>query len=332
MCNNTIFYVPFKMDVNDLLATHLDAFFGSESHHQSGSGLKEPVKYVLQGGKHIRPKISLDIYNTLTHVDTHVETHASEHAPHRLGICFLATEYIHSASLIIDDLPCMDNAQTRRGNKCIHLKYSEAIAQLTTGALLALCTHSLAFDLNKAVDSGVLCKDTVSKITMYALGVLGNSLFKVSDGQLQDLYAHSEAHSNADSEAHGDLGNVLKCISKDIDVKETIIKKTGTLFEMCFELGWIIGTGSTDGTARVRELANLFAMAFQIADDIEDYTVDLETNKKNVSQNYAIVCGKDTAIKDGHMYLDQFSEQLGNLGLSSPFFDQLVGQLRSKLG
>ena len=292
------------VDPDEALSTHLHIFFNEPGVNKF---LKEPVNYVLQGGKRIRPKISFDIYNTLRN-ETCVAVS---------GICFLATEYLHSASLIVDDLPCMDNAKTRRGNECIHLKYSQAIAQLTTGALLALSTHSLAFDLDRASD---VSKDTVTEITMHVLKIISSSLFRVSDGQLLDL-----------SVTDADLGNVIKNVSENVDVKEIILKKTGTLFQMCFELGWILGTGSTRDTEKIRKLADLFAMAFQIADDIEDYDIDLQTNKKNVSQNYAIYYGKETAVRDGNVYLDQFCEKLDELKLSSPFFHELVSSLRSKL-
>jgi geranylgeranyl diphosphate synthase type II len=50
----------------------------------------------------------------------------------------LAIEYIHTASLIHDDLPCMDNAMTRRGKECLHLAFDEATAVLAGDALLNL--------------------------------------------------------------------------------------------------------------------------------------------------------------------------------------------------
>ena len=299
---------------NELIKTHLELSC-------IAPGLIEPIKYVLTGGKRIRPMISLDIYNT------------KAAAGGVTGICFLSTEYLHSASLIIDDLPCMDNAQTRRGNDCIHLRYSEAIAQLTTAALLALCTHSLGYDLNKAVDSGVISKATATEITMYALRILGTSLLTVTEGQLLDIASTDIASTDIASTdiASTDIGNVIKSASEHFDVNDIIIKKTGTLFQMCFELGWILGTGSVDGTEKVRDLANLFAMAFQIADDIEDMSIDLQTNKKNVNQNYALAYGRETAVKDGNTFLDKFVVLLDEMQLSSPFFHQLVSHLRSKL-
>jgi len=40
----------------------------------------------------------------------------------------IALEYFHTASLIFDDLPCMDNAATRRGAPCVHVAFGEAVA------------------------------------------------------------------------------------------------------------------------------------------------------------------------------------------------------------
>jgi len=48
----------------------------------------------------------------------------------------VAVEFIHNSSLIIDDLPCMDNARIRRGNPPLHAKYGEATSLLVAIALL----------------------------------------------------------------------------------------------------------------------------------------------------------------------------------------------------
>jgi geranylgeranyl diphosphate synthase, type II len=60
----------------------------------------------------------------------------------------VAIEYFHSASLLLDDLPCMDNAEERRGALCVHQVYGEASAILAALALVnrayALLWHALA--------------------------------------------------------------------------------------------------------------------------------------------------------------------------------------------
>ncbi|WP_339492005.1 polyprenyl synthetase family protein [Pseudomonas rhizophila] len=57
------------------------------------------------------------------------------------GTCALdlgcAVELIHAASLVLDDMPCMDNASLRRGQPTVHLKFGEDVAILTAVALLS---------------------------------------------------------------------------------------------------------------------------------------------------------------------------------------------------
>ena len=61
----------------------------------------------------------------------------------------IALEYFHTASLIFDDLPCMDNATERRGVPCVHFAFGEAAAILTA---LALINRAYALDLARSLD------------------------------------------------------------------------------------------------------------------------------------------------------------------------------------
>src|SRR5208337_5315587 len=56
--------------------------------------------------------------------------------PARAQELAVALEYFHTASLLFDDLPCMDNASERRGAPCVHLAFGEAGAMLTALALI----------------------------------------------------------------------------------------------------------------------------------------------------------------------------------------------------
>ncbi|NBU34201.1 hypothetical protein EB118_08770 [bacterium] len=338
LCNN----------VNELLSLHIESFFGN-----GDTTFKEMIKYVLKGGKRIRPAISLDIYNSLC-----AKNGFSNNV---FSTSFLATEYIHTSSLIIDDLPCMDNALTRRGNICIHKRYGEAMAQLTSAVLMSMCIHAYSSDLERVVNSGETSKTIASEITVYLVNRLSTIVHVTSQGQIIESIidssseradserahserahserAHSErAHSErAHSErAHNDseradIGELLKYASEKVTVEEIIQKKTGTFFEMCFELAWILGNRSLDGIHQIREVSIPLAMAFQIIDDIHDMTEDLQTDKKNVNGSYALKYGKDKAIHDAHTYLDTFVDRLDKIGLSSPFFESLTMSLRSKL-
>ena len=90
-----------------------------------------------------------------------------------------AVELIHASSLILDDLPCMDNGKTRRGQPCLHKRFGEAVAILTA-----------IFFLNKAFQSTLHYKD-------FGMGMLANMTACIGEngmieGQLRDILASSK--------------------------------------------------------------------------------------------------------------------------------------------
>ena len=85
------------------------------------------MKYALfSGGKRIRPLLGLQVAKALAA------------APAECLPSLAAVELLHTASLIIDDLPCMDNTAIRRAQPATHVRYGEGIAILTGFALLVL--------------------------------------------------------------------------------------------------------------------------------------------------------------------------------------------------
>ena len=202
--------------VNILIDKHFDLYFKNEVENGNHSSLNM-VKYTLTNGKRIRPSIIMDIINTLN----------PSFNPNFEVLCI---EYIHSASLVIDDLPCMDNAKQRRGQDCTHIKYSEANAQLSSIILLSM-----------GMDSIMYYKDHTQfkKILPLLSGMLG--INGAAGGQLLDLNGGCKPN-------------------------ELIYKKTGKFFEFCFMVGWIIGGGTDQRLEEVKDLAYKFSMVFQIID------------------------------------------------------------------
>jgi len=278
--------------INRYIEEHLNIYFGEDNNI-----MKTITSYVIENGKRVRPAISFDIYNTLGKDNLFKYT-------------FLAIEYIHSSSLIIDDLPCMDDALTRRNNICIHKKYGEAIAQLTTAILLSLSAHCISYEINSLMKDNLISIDKANEITMYFLSKFSEILKTASHGQLLDL-------ENSDK----DIGLLLKDISSKI---------TEIFFTVSFELPWICVNGFKH-IDKIKSLSHNFSMAFQIIDDICDIEEDLAKNKKNVNQNYALRYGIEKTVKDANTYLNIFSEQLIELDLNSEFFDNLIKNLRTKL-
>ena len=101
---------------------------------KADNSLLEPIKYALQsGGKRIRPQLMF----------ASAEINGIDFADIRP--LALALECVHSYSLIHDDLPAIDNSDTRRGKPTIHKAFGEGMAVLAGDALLN-CAMEILFD------------------------------------------------------------------------------------------------------------------------------------------------------------------------------------------
>ncbi len=190
--------------------------------------LKHSLRYAtLDGGKRFRPLLYLAT----------AESFGLSAPPLEPA---LAVELFHTFTLLQDDLPALDNADTRRGRPTTHRKFGEATALLASDALLCLGYDLLArAPLPRAVRLEAIQRATV-RLTLP--GVIG--------GQQEDLEAGWRR-------GEGSLEEVLR-INR---------RKTGALMALAMELGAL-----TAGTApeQVAEIGEEIGMLFQVADDLED--------------------------------------------------------------
>jgi geranylgeranyl diphosphate synthase type II len=152
-----------------------------------------------------------------------------------------AVEMVHAASLILDDLPCMDDARLRRGRPTVHLQFGENVAILASVALLSRAFHVLA------QAPGISPAERTRLVGALAETVGAQGLVK---GQFLDL--HGGQQRSVDEIA---MTNQLK---------------TGVLLGLSVEMAAIIARAD----ARVLQALRAFAMAaghaFQIKDDLQD--------------------------------------------------------------
>lgn len=212
----------------------------------------------------------------------------------------LACEYFHTASLIADDLPCLDNDDMRRGKPTTHKKFAESTALLASFALISEGFSSIAkTPLPDSQDKSMLAfAISEASRTMGIDGLLG--------GQMLDL------HPQGSSEK----------------LFTMVDKKTGALFELCFVLGWIFGGGSKAGLQEVRTLAQSFGRAFQLIDDIDDYEQDLLAKKDN---NYAVLYGLEKTEEVARSYILAFRKGLKALQLEGPSLSALADAMLKAL-
>ena len=241
----------------------------SSSLPEATSGQKEVVKamrYSLSGGgKRLRPVLVLEFCRMCGgDIDTAMPF-----------AC--AVEYIHTYSLIHDDLPCMDDDNMRRGNPSCHVMFGQATALLAGDALL---TH--AFELLASVE---IPDERIAQAVMLLsqnAGVGG-----MIGGQVLDLMYETKLEPN---------------LSDVIDVYKM---KTGALISAACLLGCIAAGESDEQLAAASRFAYNLGVAFQIQDDILDIEGDENVIGKPVGSDeeqnkttYVKLVGLDKAKKD----------------------------------
>ena len=167
----------------------------------------------------------------------------------------VAVEYIHTSSLIFDDLPFMDNARKRRGRPCLHLEFGEALAVLVALGLLN-AAYGLIFEcagkedslLIRAHQELVQCIGPQGMIAGQAIDMLVtrklNASFPARDSQLLEGY---ESVRNL---------------------------KTSAMMKMALQLGAILSGANKDQLLLQSRFAMLLGDAFQIRDDLLDLKED----------------------------------------------------------
>jgi geranylgeranyl diphosphate synthase, type II len=243
--------------------------------------LRSACEYaLLNGGKRLRPILVLLIAEGLG-----------------LGCdvmpAALSVEFFHTASLIADDLPCMDNDDMRRNRPSLHKAFGENIAVLASYALIAEGYGGIYRNSQNRPESAILCLEAATRCA----GING-----ATNGQFLDLYP-----------PNGDLATI----------KKIIYQKTVTLFEIAFVFGWLFGGGSIAKLAEVNACAYHLGMAFQIADDLLD-----EAEDSLSPINIVKVCGRERALALFEEEMEGFCSSLKNLNLWNVRFHEVAIWLR----
>ena len=270
-------------------------------------------RYAINGGKRLRPAMTLSICESLNASVSAVS-----------AAC--AVEFLHTASLVIDDLPCMDNDMTRRGKPSVHVCYGEAIAQLVAVSLVSAAFRLLlqnvdmveyAYDRNRCNSMGMEIMKRVS-LNMGGLGAAG--------GQLMDMAMMEKLR-----DSNASLGQMAKIAVNKDSVVDAIHRKTSTFFEVAMLVGWILGGGDLEKLDQIGELAKNFGLAYQIADDMEDVRQDFENSGKNSSMNYVLQFGVETAVSHFKANVFAFTEGAKKYGIWSQTLLESVNLMIRKM-
>lgn len=196
-------------------------------------GLEESVNYSLfSGGKRIRPVFCFLVGEMFCV------------PPAQLLSVACAVEMIHTASLIMDDLPHMDDERLRRGRPANHLVYGQDVASLASVGLLMK-----AYEVVLADD----CLPDEKKIPVVTKLASVVGIDGMVGGQFADLKYMDKSMTYA----------TLEFIH---------IHKTASLFVATGEVAAIIGNAAGEEVEAIRTFAKNLGFAFQISDDILDAT------------------------------------------------------------
>ncbi|MBR7928373.1 polyprenyl synthetase family protein [Aerococcaceae bacterium zg-ZUI334] len=212
--------------------------------------LMEPMIYsLLNGGKRVRPVMLLWILG-IQGIDSV-----------KLGLkTAIALEYIHTYSLIHDDLPAMDNDDYRRGQLTSHKKFGEATAILTGDALLTDAFNLIATDDFLTAEQKVQIVHLLSQ----AAGSVG-----MVAGQMSDIQSEGQAIT-------------LEQLAR------IHYLKTGKLFLFAVQAASVIAELPIKVQERLEQFAAHFGRAFQIHNDIMDEIGTLDTTGKQTQADSAL--------------------------------------------
>jgi geranylgeranyl diphosphate synthase type II len=295
-------YNEYKDIVEEVISGYLNGSSGDQR-------ITSAMRYVLTGGKRLRPVLTLAILQRL------IGDKWRDYE--RLA---LVPEFIHTASLIIDDLPAFDDAEVRRGQRCIHLVRGEGIAYLLS---LGLVTDALGIihkqlpSLKKRYELSEVYQRYETQIQNIMENLSGG---KALGGQLLSTF-HTSGETNL-KDAHADA---LRELSGD-EILDIVYKKTAPFFEIALVLGWVFGGGDPGELDTIKRLAGCLGICYQIYDDFMDLEEDSE-----ISHNYVHHRGKEAALADYIRYRDEVKEIVDAVGLDCPAISYITNLMNTRI-
>jgi farnesyl diphosphate synthase len=245
--------------------------------------LYEAMYYAsIGGGKRLRPLLTVAASRLFA-----IE-------PERALRVGCAIEAIHVYSLIHDDLPCMDDADLRRGKPAAHKAFGEAEAVLAGDSL-----HALAFEIlaHPATHGDPRVRADLLLELARAVGPAG-----MAGGQMMDLVAEGEQLD-------------LPAITRLQQLK------TGALIEYSVEAACIMAKLAGDARTPYRGYARNIGLAFQIADDLIDHSGDEAAAGKRTGRDanagkatFVSLLGEERARQQAGLLVSQAVEHLADHG------------------
>ena len=266
----------FEENLQKRISSQLNSYLNSNSQ------IEKAIKFSLSApGKRVRPMLIYlvgDIYGI---------------SLEKLDSLALASEIIHTYSLVHDDLPCMDDDDLRRGQPTLHKKYSEATAVLAGDAMQSLAIQIILEDEKLSNEQKV----SILKLLMESIGYKGMIL-----GQEQDISFEK------------------KSVNKQEIIQMNYLK-TGLLIEFCILAPLIIANKEEN---EWNIIARNVGISFQLIDDL----LDLEESEENLGKatnkdqsknkkNLPLTLGRSETINELKKFHNETMESFSNLSLNN---------------
>lgn len=288
-------YEEYKQIIEEHLLDYLPSI------DQKSISLYESMKYSLSApGKRLRPVLLLaacdfaggDIFKALPYA--------------------CALEYIHTYSLIHDDLPAMDNDDLRRGLPTNHKVYGEAIAILAGDGLLTTALEVMQKDMFMYFDS---TDELINRINASYVITKNAGCKGMVAGQVSDIEA----------EGHKCSEEMLKYIH---------LNKTGALILAAIQAGLYLGNADNETFDKMSRYASNLGLAFQIRDDILDATKTTEeigkpagSDQESNKSTYVSLYGLEDSKKKLLNALEYAKGSINDYYDNAEFFVKLLEEL-----
>ena len=262
--------------------------------------LREAMEYSLMaGGKRLRPVLLLCAGNAVGGKEEELLPFAC------------AVEFVHTYSLVHDDLPAMDDDDFRRGKPTSHKVFGEGVAVLAGDALLTEAFRIMAESRMASGDPGRAMR-AIADVAR-AAGAEG-----MVGGQQMDLAAEK-----------GDIASAR--------AEEIGLRKTAALLASCARVGAILGGAAQAQIVALGKFGARLGLLFQITDDILDETAAFEEMGKGVGKDrirgkrtYVVDYGLAAARERVDALAREALESLADFGASASSLRELVHTMQSR--